>query len=332
MTDGVQALHRFGHDAMNTTFEVVVRGQEQTYARQAAQTVFREIDHLETLLSRFDPGSDISQINRLRPGESVRVGIDVFECLQCAIKIHADTAGAFDITVGPLMNCLREAKGNWAKIRPEELAAARARMGVDRLVLNPADFSVTVTQAVEVDLGAIGKGFALDKATEILADWSIVDALVHCGPSTALALGSGGSAGGCPAGKQGWAVGVGADWGKAAGVEAVLLHNESVSGSGTEVQGHHVLDPRTGAPATSHVAAWAVAPTAALSDALSTAFMVMSTVEVKAFCAAPPEVGALVVGKRRGVMRLLGDKVVATKGMLGRRIGRPQMDTPVAVE
>jgi thiamine biosynthesis lipoprotein len=227
---------------------------------------------------------------------------------------------------------LREAKGNWANVTPEQIAAAKARMGVDRLVLDPADFSISVTKEVEVDLGAIGKGFALDKASEILAEWSITDALLHCGPSTALALGTGGEAGGCPAGREGWPVGVGADWGHAAGIEAVLLHHESVSGSGVEVQGHHVMDPRTATPARGHVATWAVAPTAALSDAFSTAFMVMSLAEVKTFCSTHPEVGALVVGKRRGVMRVLGHHVLATKAMLDRRIRPARIDRPVAAE
>jgi thiamine biosynthesis lipoprotein len=332
MTPAVPPLHRFAHEAMTTVFEVVVAGQEETYARQAAAAVFHEIDRLEGILSRFQPVSDIAQLNRLKPGESLRVCLEAFECLQLASQVHAETGGAFDITVGPLMNLLRDAKGNWQRVTDDEIAAARAIVGMNRLLLNQADFTVTVLPAsganpeacVEVDLGAIGKGFALDKAAELLADWEIPSVLLHSGTSTALALGDGGEAAGCPAGKRGWPLGVGGDWSERAGFDAVLLSGEALSGSGTEVKGQHVLDPRTGRPATKHLAAWAVAPTAAMSDALSTAFMVMTTAEVNTWCRARVEVAAMVVEKRRGLLRMLGDKVVATPGLASRAAPRPE--------
>ena len=327
---------------MTTVFEMIVAGQEETYARQASSAVFREIDRLEGLLSRFQPVSDIAQINRLKPGESLHVCLEAFECLRLASQVHADTGGAFDVTVGPLMNLMRDAKGNWQRITDDEIAAARAVVGMERLVLNPRDFTVAIRPAagpdpsacVEVDLGAIGKGYALDKAAELLADWEIPDVLLHSGTSSVLALGgvgrvpdpadiendrrlrepacSNGEAGGSPVGERGWPLGVAGDWSRQAGFDTVLLSGAALSGSGTEVKGRHVLDPRTGRPAVNHLAAWAIAPSAALSDALSTAFMVMTTAEVNAWCRSHVEVAALVVEKRRGLLRMLGDKVIAT--------------------
>ena len=326
MIANAQRLHRFAHEAMNTTFEVVIAAEDALYPQQASAAIFRQIDYLETLLSRFDPGSDISQVNRLRPGQSVPVSLEAFECLQLAATVFAETGGAFDVTIGPLMNCVRAAKGEWSKVNEADRAAARARMGMPRVVLNSKDFSVSVTGEVEVDLGALGKGYALDKATEILPDWGIENALLCCGPSTALAIGSGGEPAGCPAGSKGWAVGVGGDWGETAGMEAVLLSGSAVSGSGTEGQGQHILDPRMAAPTDHHRAAWAIAPTAALSDALSTAFMIMSTTEVKAYCRAHPEVTALVVERRRGVLKMFKDKVVATPGFAACKVQGRVMD------
>ncbi|MBI5687035.1 MAG: FAD:protein FMN transferase [Verrucomicrobia bacterium] len=328
MTPDVPPLHRFAHEAMTTEFEVVVAGQEETYARQAAAAVFNEIDRLEGILSRFQPVSDIAQLNRLRPGESLRVCLEAFECLQLAAQVHADTGGAFDITVGPLMNLMRDAKGNWQRITDAELAVARAAVGMERLVLNPQDFTVTVRPAagaepstrLEVDLGAIGKGYALDKAAELLSDWEIPDVLLHSGTSSVLALGNGGEAAGCPAGKNGWPLGVAGDWADKAGFDAVLLSGAALSGSGTEVKGQHVLDPRTGRPASNHLAAWAIASSAALSDALSTAFMVMTTAEVNSYCWSHVEVAALVVEKRRGLLRMLGDKATATPTFVARAL------------
>ena len=328
MTPAVPPLHRFAHEAMTTMFEVVVAGQEETYARQAAAAVFREIDRLEGVLSRFQPCSDIAQLNRLKPGETLRVCLEAFECLQLAAQVHADTGGAFDITVGPLMNLMRDAKGNWQRITGAELAAARATVGMGRLVLNPQEFTVTIRPAagpdpsacVEVDLGAVGKGYALDKAAEILADWEIPDVLLHSGTSTALALGSAGAPAGGSTDKHGWPLGVAGDWNREAGFDTVLLSGAALSGSGTEVKGQHVLNPRTGRPASNHLAAWAIAPSAAMSDALSTAFMVMTTAEVNSYCRSRVEVAALVVEKRRGLLRMLGDKVIATPAFAARAV------------
>ena len=348
MTPEVPPLYRFAHEAMTTVFEVVVAGQEETYARQASAAVFHEIDRLEGVLSRFQPVSDIAQINRLRPGESLRVCLETFECLQLAAQVQADTGGAFDVTVGPLMNLMRDAKGNWQRVTDAELAAARAVIGMDRLALNPQDFTVTIrpatgadpTVGVEVDLGAIGKGYALDKAAEILADWEIPDVLLHSGTSSVLALGGVGrvhdpagieserrlgepayKGGGVSSGDQrGWPLGVAGDWSREAGFDSVLLSGAALSGSGTEVKGQHVLDPRTGRPASNHLAAWAIAPSAALSDALSTAFMVMTTAEVNAYCRSHVETAALVIEKRRGLLRMLGDKATATPAFAARAV------------
>jgi thiamine biosynthesis lipoprotein len=144
---------------------------------------------------------------------------------------------------------------------------------------------------LELDLGAVGKGYALDAALGVLRDWDIGNVLLHAGTSTALAEGPG------PAGTgrgRGWPVGAGSGPDGTAGPGRVLLLKRALSGSGTEVQGAHIVDPRTGRPASGHAAAWASHPSAAASDALSTAFMVMSTEAVAGFCDRHPGVWALV--------------------------------------
>ena len=119
--------------------------------------------------------------------------------------------------------------------------------------------------------------------------------MVHGGTSTALVIGSGGQAAGCPPGVAGWTLGVGANWGTAAGLEKLVLHSGAISGSGVELQGHHIIDPRTGRQALAHLAAWAICPSAARADALSTAFIVMATDEVEQYCGAHDDTAALVV-------------------------------------
>ncbi len=274
------SAHRFTHHAMATVFEVMVRGGEAAYAGQAAAAVFREIDRIERLFSRFDPTSDIARLNRLGPGESMVIGVETHECLSLAGEVLRESGGAFDINVRALIKY--EGRAGTA---PFELV--RTDVGFE--VRRPAAEGER-PGPLDLDLGGIGKGYALDKAVEVLGDWSVEDALIHGGTSTAIAIGDAPGPGG-----KGWPVGVGAGWPCAEAPSSVRLRGRALSGSGTEVKGKHILDPRTGRPAGGHLAAWASHPSAALSDALSTAFMVMATDEVAAYCRRHPEAWALVV-------------------------------------
>jgi thiamine biosynthesis lipoprotein len=283
------AVHHFAHEAMTTRFEVMVAGGEARYAGEVAEELFREVDRYERLLSRHDPGSDISQINRLRPGESVRVAVETYECLRLTAGLARETGGAFDASCGPLLACWAEARRTGqATPSAADLGAARVRVGMQHLRLEPTpadgggprEFAVSLTPesgGVLLDLGAIGKGFALDGLRETLHDWKVDNVLVHSGTSTALAFGPG------------------ADWGRAKGFSRARLRNAALSGSGVEVKGRHIVDPRTGQPVTATVAAWTLCASAAVADALSTAFMVFSVAEAEAFARRHPEVWAMTV-------------------------------------
>lgn len=277
---------------MTTVFEVIISGGDKEYARKAANAVFNEIDRLERLLSRFDPCSDVGQINLLKPGESMRVNPDVFECLSVAAWAYAETGGAFDVTVGPVLYLHRKKDAPAVQHSEADMASARRRVGMMRLQLDDSDFSVGIRPdaegGVEVDLGGIGKGYALDKTADILEEWEIKDFLLNAGCSTVLASGNGDKDGG-------WVVGVGGDWGRAAGVDKVRLIDEAINGSGKEVKGDHIVDPHTGMPAVEHLAAWSICPSATAGDALSTAFMVMPTGRVRAFCESHEGIGAYLV-------------------------------------
>ncbi len=284
-----EPVHRFAHEAMATAFEIFIAGGEPAYAGQAARAAFDEIDRLERIFSRFDPSSETSRISRLEPGASLRIGLETAEVLGLAAFVQAETDGAFDV------NYLGAGRtdGRGAGRRPRPLAAL-LRIDADGL-----GFEATrrpprgraAPPALDLDLGAIGKGYALDAALEVLRTWDIGNVLLHAGTSTALADGPGPAASGRG---RGWPVGAGGAPGRASGPGRVLLRRRSLSGSGTEVKGPHIADPRSGRPAGGHIAAWASHPSAAVSDALSTAFMVMSTAEVAAFCRRHPAVWALV--------------------------------------
>jgi len=280
-------VHRFAREAMATVFEIFIADKAEAYAGQAARAAFDEIDRLERLFSRFDPSSETSRIGRIAPGGALRVGLETAEVLGLSSFVQSETGGAFDVNyLGP-----GEAAGGRRRSRPRPLAELL------RVAADGRGFEVTrvrpkgraAASAVALDLGAVGKGYALDAALCVLRDWDVGNALLHAGTSTALAAGPGPAKSG-----RGWPVGAGSIAGATSGPGRILLKNRAMSGSGIEVKGAHIIDPRTGRPAAGHAAAWASHPSAAASDALSTAFMVMSTEEVAGFCGRHPGVWALV--------------------------------------
>ena len=290
-----QSVFRFAHFAMGTTFEVVTSGEEKTYASQASQEVFNKIDRIESLFSCFNPCSDIGQINRLKPGQSLRVGVETYECLKTASQIHSLTSGAFDVNIGSLAK-----PGKIANPKLEKMNPGRRQLQLDSSK-SIGGFIVRIPEeqqseydvyGINLDLGGIGKGYALDKSINILSDWSINNALIHGGTSTALAVGTaldGNS------NKKGWPVGISGDWECHRVPKKFYLRNRALSSSGTEVKGEHIINPKTGAAAKENLAAWVSHPSATVADALSTAFMVMSTEEIKAFCDNNPEIWALII-------------------------------------
>jgi FAD:protein FMN transferase len=244
----MSGIHVFNHNAMATQFQVRIAGQEKTYAAQTAQAAFALTDHFESHLSRFRDNSSISRITRLAPGEKLRLVEPVFACLQIAKKMELATRGAFSISAAAL------------KTQPSQ----------PQWTLLPKELSIRCdTGKLEFDLGAIGKGFALDRMAEVLREWDCESFLLVAGGSSILA-------GEPPPENPGWSCGLGNDNSPV----RYWLKNYSLSGSGLAVKGQHIVDPRTGKPAHRQNRAWALAKTAAESDALSTAFMVLDDAEV----------------------------------------------------
>ena len=267
-------IHVFNHHAMATQFQVRIAGEEKTYAAQTTQAAFVLVDELESHLSRFRANSDISQIAQLAPGETWRVSEPVFACLELAKKMELATRGAFSATAAALQS--QPAPPQWTL----------------------RDFSVCCDNGkLEFDLGAIGKGFALDRMANILREWSCPAFLLVAGGSSILA-------GDAPADMAGWSCGLGDD----NSPHRYWLKNASLSGSGLAVKGKHILDPRTGRPAQRQNRAWALCDTAAESDALSTACMVLDEAEISGILAA--EKSWLVFLEENGNARHLGGRAL----------------------
>ncbi len=284
----IAGMKRFSHEAMATTFEVIVVHEDDRYARQAAAAAFAEVDRLEADLSRFIENSDISRINNLPANQPLLIGLVAFECLQLSARIYAETNGAFDITIGSLLDCWRNEDASPRTPSQEELNLARQRTGTGLLKLDEVEHTVELLAApVQIDLGGIGKGYAVDRMAELLHEWSVETALISGGYSSVLALDA-------PAGTRGWPVTLSDPGNRKQILARPYLQHRAVSGSGLQ-KGRHIIDPRTGWPVKGKRAAWACAPDAATADALSTAFMVMTPDEVEKYCLRHPDVLAMII-------------------------------------
>jgi thiamine biosynthesis lipoprotein len=236
-------IHLFEHRAMATTFQVRIANEERSYAAQAAQAAFAVMTTLETHLSRFKVSSDVAQVAQLLPGQKLRISEPAFACLEIARNMESATGRAFSATP----------------------AARQSQPDPPQWSLIPAEFSVLCERGkLEFDLGAIGKGFALDRMALTLRDWDCPAFLLVAGGSSILA-------GDSPKDHPGWSCGLGDDHAP----QRYWLKQGSLSGSGIAVKGRHILDPRTGQPASHESRVWALCDTAAESDALSTAAMVL---------------------------------------------------------
>jgi thiamine biosynthesis lipoprotein len=280
---------RFSHQAMATRFEIFILHKDAGYAGEAAHEAFRELDRLEQELSRFIDNSDVARINHTPPGLIVRTGLETFDCLKKSLQLGEMTGWAFDITAGSLYNKGPDfpPSSTVLRIPPQS-----------RIALDETSYQVRrSSKSVVVDLGGIGKGFALDHMAGLLRDWDIGSALIHGGSSTALALAE-------PPGEPGWLLSVSLPYPPYRVIETIRLKQRALSGSGVQ-KGFHIFDPRTGKCAESCIAAWAQAPDGATADALSTAFMVMAPQEIEALCQKYPSIGTMVIpaGEERMVKK-----------------------------
>ena len=281
-------LWRFSHQAMAAIFEVIIVHEDANYAQQAAHAAFDELDRLEGELSRFIENSDISRINNLSANQPLRLGLPAFECLQIANRICAETNGAFDVTIGSLLACWRNKNGMPLTPSQDQLNLARKRTGMHLLKLNETEHTIQLLASpVQIDLGGIGKGYAVDQMAGLLRDWGISTALINGGHSSILALDP-------PPGTKGWPLMLSNPANRKQTLARLYFQHKSLSASGLK-KGRHIIDPRTAQPVKDKLAAWASAPDAATSDALSTAFMVMSPEEIKKFCSRHPDTLAMVI-------------------------------------
>ncbi|MCI0537851.1 MAG: FAD:protein FMN transferase, partial [Verrucomicrobiales bacterium] len=176
---------------MATRFELVLHGENGVALRAAGEEALAEIQRLDAQLSLYRPTSEIAHLNALAAERAVRVEPSLFRLLQQAGRLSRETNGGFDITIGPLMRCWGFMGGSGEMADESAVAEARSKVGMNLVELNENDFTVRFSRrGVMLDLGAIGKGYALERAAEILRENGIASALLHGGTSTVCAIGA----------------------------------------------------------------------------------------------------------------------------------------------
>lgn len=275
-TDAEDRLVRVACVAMRTRFEIALWGERLDSLRAVGLEALEEIRRLDTQLSAYNEASDIWELNALAASGPVRVEPRLFRLLARALELSERTGGAFDITVGPLLHAWGFQGGSGHPADPEELAAARQCTGYANVVLDQEASSVRFARAgVRIDLGAIGKGYALERAAEIVQEACPQGVLLDGGGSSILALGA------APDGAP-WRVGIADPRTPGDLLASVELRDESLSVSAAHGKGFwqdgrllgHVLDPRTGVPTRGADLAAVVCTSPTDGDALSTALMV----------------------------------------------------------
>lgn len=296
--------------AMATRFEIVLHGENPTALRAAGEEALAEIEQLEAQLSLFRAGSEIAHLNARAAKGPVRVTPGLFALLQQSRKLCEESGGAFDITVAPLVRCWGFMGGDGRLPHPDEIAEARAKIGMGLVQLNPSDFTVQFAhEGVMLDLGAIGKGYAVERAGEVLREAGVTRALIHGGTSTVQALGP-------PPGEEFWKIAIESPTpvpdARPTLLATVQLKEEAMSVSGLmghsfQVKGRtfgHIIDPRTGEPAKGTVLAAVVLPSATETDALSTALLTVGAAGHDAIAKLRPGMRTLVASEFGGRLQV----------------------------
>ena len=281
---------------MGTVYSIAVYSPPSVSVEGAIDGAFAEVDRLDALMSHYRSPSEICAINRGAAAGPMPVSAELFALIEEAIRISAETEGAFDVTVGPLMKAWGFFRRTGRVPSDDELAETRARTGYRQVHLDAVAKTIAFERpGMELDLGAIGKGYAVDRAAAVLREHGVQSALISSGSSSIATLGA-------PPGERGWPIALCDPRNRRKTSRLLRLSNLSISISGGYEQMFvmngraytHLLDPRSGQPVQGMLMAAVIGPTNALTDALSTALFVLGAEDGRSF-----------LEKRRGLTALL---------------------------
>ena len=280
-------LHRYEASrlSMACVYAIEVYGPDAAVLPRITDEALDEVDRIDRLMSHYKLDSPLSRVNREAGRHPVRVDAELYDFIAEAMRYSRESAGAFDITVGPLMKAWGFFGGEGHIPSEEDLAVARGRVGASHLVLNPADRTIAFDRpGVELDLGGIAKGYAVDRVVALMQRRRVAAALVSAGGSTIYGLGA-------PPGREGWEVTIQDPVDPRQVARTVTLRDRALSIAGSSeksfesggVTYSHIMDPRTGRPVEGRFSVAVLAPTATAGDALDNAVFVLGPERGRAY-------------------------------------------------
>ena len=259
--------------SMGTMFDIVVYHASRPAAEQAIDRALNEVARLDRVMSHFKADSDLARLVRDGRRDFVSVDPSLYDVIEQSLRYSRRSNGTFDVTIAPVLKVWKRAYSEGRRPADDEIAAARKCVGYEKIEIAAPDRIRLRSDCLEIDLGGIGKGYAVDRALAVLEAAGVRDALVNAGSSSIAAIGA-------PPGLDGWPVAIGAH---VSGRDTMLLRNASISTSQQNtaflpfVAGTFgdIIDPWAAAPVEGRGIVSVVAPRATASDALSTTLLLL---------------------------------------------------------
>ena len=275
--------YTYSTQKMGSPFNLVLYADTKQIADSAAKESFRLVDSINLICSDYDSTSELFKLRYSVVGLPVRVSPILFALLYVAKAANKDAYGSFDITVGPLSRLWRNARKSQQFPTNGAINTARNRIGFNKVQLDSAAQTITFLQPnMQLDMGAIAKGYAADMVLALLQSHGITNALVDAGGDMVVA--------GMPPQKKGWTIGINVPGQQEQLLEPkLILSNKAVATSGDAFQYMlhegkkygHIIDPRTGYGVTFQRNVTVVAPDATTADWLATACSILTLNQVK---------------------------------------------------
>ncbi|MBO0726130.1 MAG: FAD:protein FMN transferase, partial [Blastocatellia bacterium] len=263
--------------SMGCVYTIASYGPDLARLREAAAAALDEVDRIDRLMSNYKKDSELSRVNREAAKGPVKADPELFDFIAESLRYGRESEGAFDITVGPLMKVWGFFRGEGRMPEDAELARARNSVGYQHVILNQMDGTIFFdTAGVELDLGGIAKGYAVDRAVAVLKQYGVTSALVSAGGSTTYALGA-------PPGDPAWEIEVQDPVERDKIAIRIQLKDLALSVSGSyekffELNGKrysHIMDPRTGRPVQGVLSVVVITGDGVSGDALDNVFYVL---------------------------------------------------------
>ena len=274
--------HRQSRRIMGTLCEVQIYHADADMAARAATAALDEMSRVDALLSNYLPDSELTRMNHEAGKGAFVASPELYGFVKRSRAFFDETLGTFDPTMGTIVRAWGFFTSQPARPAADDLARAKAQAGFSHVALDDATRSVRYeVDGLEIDPGGIGKGYAVDRAVDVIRGRGITSALISAGGSTLYAIGH-------PPGREGWKVSVRDPAKVAESLAFVTLNDNALSTSGVAeklvVEGSHryahIIDPRTKEPSERMCQVTLIAPDATSSDALTKAAFLLTHEEL----------------------------------------------------